>query len=194
MRTLIEKVNTLQQCCYALRCTSLIEHEVDSAIEYNDDDANWDLMITAGRESKQIIQALLCQRDELILVINQCLNKSNTSSSLVELIPENCNLHTIDVLHQDLLPPCSVKFHSTQTPNTAEKLCTELGTSLVYLLPRDYGEMRNPIVEDEKCEVWTVTGNPALWPLFIDLDGTCFAVEIRKVGSHYVFFAECSEK
>ncbi|WP_218309899.1 hypothetical protein [Alteromonas antoniana] len=193
MRTLIETVNTLQQCCYALRCTSLIEHEADSAIEYNDDDANWDLMITAGRESKQIIQTLLFQRDELILAINRCLNESNTSP-LVELIPESNNLHSIDVLHQDLLPPCAVKFHSIQTPNTVEDLCTELDTSLVYLLSRDYGEMKNPIVEEEKCEVWTVTGNPALWPLFIDLDGTCFAVEIRKVGSHYVFFAECSEK
>ena len=193
MRTLIEIVNTLQQCCYALRCTSLIEHEAESAIEYNEDDASWDLMITAVRESKQITQTLLFQRDELILAINRCLNESNTSP-LIELIPESNNLHSIDVLHQDLLPPCEVQFHSIQTPNAVEKLCTELDTSLVYLLSRDYGEMCNPIVEDEKCEVWTVTGNPALWPLFIDLDGTCFAVEIRKVGSHYVFFAECSEK
>ncbi len=193
MRTLIETVNTLQQCCYALRCTSLIEHEADSAIEYNDDDASWDLMISAGRESKQIIQTLLCQRDELILSINRCLNESN-ASSLVELIPEINNLHRIDVLHQDMIPPCAVHFYSIQTPNTAEKLCTELDTSLVYLLSRDYGEMKNPIVEDEKCEVWTVTGDPALWPLFIDLDGTCFALKTRKVGNHYVFFAECSEK
>ncbi len=193
MRTLIEKVNTLQRCCYALRCTSLIEHEADSAIEYNDGDANWDLMITAQRESKQIIQTLLFQREELILTINKCLNESNTSSC-VELIAECNNAYRINVLHQESPPPCTVKFHSIQTPKTVEELCGELDTSLIYLLSRDYGEMTNTIDEEAKCEVWTLSGNPALWPLFIDLDGTCFAVEIRKVGSHYVFFAECSEK
>ena len=167
----------LAYCVYLLANNDEILKESESS---DPDEGNFDLVLTSKRNSTQGRDVLLVQRDNLITLINQCLQNIGETSIQIQADIERPSY--INLLGEESVSEFSVDF---VTVNYISDRASDIDSDIFLFFPQsDFGDIPHMQVKGMRGEFWQLNGNielaKALWPFKIDYAGECIGLSEYK--------------
>lgn len=170
----------LKYLCDALAyCVYQIANNAETLTESEcsePDEGNYDLCLISRRNCIQTRDVLIVQRDSLIALINEHLNRISNTSIQIQANKEYPS--DILLLGDDNSPEFSVDF---VTGHYISDRKNKISDDIFLFFPQsDFGEIPHMQVDVMAGEFWQLKGNIALakslWPFRINYAGECIAL------------------
>jgi hypothetical protein len=165
--------DSLAYCIYLLANNNEILTESESS---DADEGNFDLVLTSKRNGIQCRDVLIVQRDNLITLINQCLQSIDETS--IQIKADNESPSYIYLLGDENASEFSVDFVKGEYISDRE---SDISNDIFLFFPQsDFGDIPDMRVDEVDGEFWQLNGNialaKALWPFRVDYAGECIGL------------------